>query len=322
MRAGGAPSSPLAGETPSGCSGRRLRVRRPGDDSLPRLPAGTRWRIWFPGARRECRAHARDRLVANAARARRRRGRRACERSSRSCSCRASRCASSGGPSSSSSNNDAYRPILGASSTPRRMARAGPPRASTRCGAIVGPLFHAVYAGGRGGPGRYYAAASRLNRNGYLEECYFSALVQDPIADAAAGKVAAGLLGRRQRDDRPGLLRARLRTLRGSRERALDRVGAEGSRAREHGARAKPGGCPFRPSFYVNRARPGGGARLVARQGLDVGSAAAPPFVDLRAVSDIGWPLAADAAFHPQRAGRPAALRRSSPGRARLPPSR
>ena len=183
--------------------------------------------------------------------------------------------------------NDAYRPILGASKHPSAMA-SRTAESFHEVWDIVGPLFRTVYAGTAVA---LENALLPLDRNGYLEECYFT-LSYSPITDDS-GKVA-GLLGVVNETTDQVLSERRLRTLRDlasvpateSAQRALELAGMALGR--------NPADVPF-ALFYVTE--PDGlGARLVARQGLDAGSAAAPPLVDLRAAPDIGWPLAADAA--------------------------
>ncbi len=179
--------------------------------------------------------------------------------------------------------NDAYRPILGASKHPSAMA-SRTAESFHEVWNIVGPLFHSVYAG--------EAVALEntllpLDRNGYLEECYFT-LSYSPIADDQ-GKVA-GLLGVVNETTDQVLSERRLRTL-----RDLASVPSTPSpqRALELAATAlgqNPADVPFALFYAVE---PDGlRARLVARHGLEGQPAVAPPLVDLRASSELGWPLA------------------------------
>jgi signal transduction histidine kinase/ActR/RegA family two-component response regulator len=180
--------------------------------------------------------------------------------------------------------NDAYRPILGASKHPSAMA-SRTAESFREVWDIVGPLFRRVYEG---------EAIARqdillpLDRNGYLEECYFT-LSYSPILDGAG--VVGGLLGVVHETTDRVLAERRLRTLRelaaglasnGSPEEGFERA----AKILEH----NPTDVPF-ALFYV--AEPGGlRARLARAVGLAQDAAGAPAMVDLRTPSDPSWPFA------------------------------
>jgi len=84
--------------------------------------------------------------------------------------------------------NDSYRPILGASKHPSAMG-SRTAESFRELWHVVGPLFHRVYAG------EAIALVDTLlplDRNGYLEECYFT-LSYSPLLDDD-GKIG-GVLG-------------------------------------------------------------------------------------------------------------------------------
>jgi PAS domain S-box-containing protein len=180
--------------------------------------------------------------------------------------------------------NDGYRPILGASKHPSAMG-SRTAESFRELWDVVGPLFHRVYAG--------EAVALEdsllpLDRNGYLEECYFT-LSYSPIADDE-GRIG-GVLGVVHETTDRVLGERRTRTLRdlamsASSTDTPDAALTTAARALGHNTTD----IPF-TLFYALDAD-GLGARLVSSVGLDHHPAAVPRSVNLRVIDEGGWPLA------------------------------
>ncbi len=180
--------------------------------------------------------------------------------------------------------NDAYLPVLGNDKHPRAM---GAPTAQSfpELWHIVEPLFQRVYAGEA-----VALTDSHLpvHRNGYLEECYFT-LSYSPMRDDQ-GQVA-GLLGVISETTTRVLAERRLGTLRALAAHAasaghptLAQAAADGVAAL---GRNRPD-VPYALLYLVDLES--STARLVALDGIDRGSRAAPETIQL-GDPDALWPL-------------------------------
>jgi PAS domain S-box-containing protein len=180
--------------------------------------------------------------------------------------------------------NDSYRPILGKSKHPTAMA-SRTAESFREVWDIVGPLFHRVYAG--------EAIALEdsllpLERNGYLEECYFT-LSYSPILDDG-GKIG-GLLGVVHETTAQVVGARRLAILRELAAVASSAVGSpELACERAAAVLARSPDVPF-ALFYVLEAD-GVHLRLVGRTGLERHPTAAPAHIELEGRDDHGWPFA------------------------------
>ena len=181
-------------------------------------------------------------------------------------------------------HNDAYRPVLGASKYPRAMG-SRTAESFAEVWDVVGPMFRRVMAG------ETVALDDRvlpLDRNGYLEECYFT-LSYSPLSDDRGG--IGGVLGVIYETTRRVLGERRLRALRQlaatvSVERTPPTVCAAASLA----LAGAPEDVPF-VLLYLGDREP----RLAARAGLDAQPSARPSVVHLHAGAKT-WPLAPPAA--------------------------
>jgi PAS domain S-box-containing protein len=182
--------------------------------------------------------------------------------------------------------NDNYRPILGAEKHPSAMGRPAH-ESFTELWPIVGPMFERVYTG--------EAVAIEdgllpLNRNGYLEECYFT-LSYSPIRDDSGA--VGGLLGVVYETTVRVLAERRLRTLRAlaasaSRGKTVDQACALTAAALTE----NPADVPFALIYLCDPDH--GHARLAACRGLDGREDVAPQRIALDAAAP--WPLARDRA--------------------------
>jgi PAS domain S-box-containing protein len=173
--------------------------------------------------------------------------------------------------------NDSYRPILGASKHPSAMA-SRTSESFRELWHVVGPLFERVYAG--------EAIALEdtllpLDRNGYLEECYFT-LSYSPMLDDSGN--IGGVLGVVHETTEHVVAARRLRTLRdlasgasavGSPEAACDRAVSALAQ--------NPTDVPFALLYVVSS--DGLRARLTARTGLDAHPEVCPEVIKLGAPS-------------------------------------
>ncbi|HEU4586796.1 MAG TPA: ATP-binding protein [Gemmatimonadaceae bacterium] len=183
--------------------------------------------------------------------------------------------------------NDGYRPILGATKHPAALGR------STRETFVeiwdfIGPMFEEVMRSGR--PTYLEDQILPLDRNGYVEECYFTfcySAVRTESGDVGGVFVTvsentARVLGER-----------RLRTLRdlGTTSTTVRDIGTAISQA----ARVldeNPADIPFSLIYLVEE---GGEARLAAQTGLEAGHRAAPPNISLTDATSSVWPAASGA---------------------------
>ena len=180
--------------------------------------------------------------------------------------------------------NDGYRPVLGASKHPWAMG-SRTSESFREVWPIVGPMFEKVYAG------ESVALDDRLlplDRNGYLEECYFT-LSYSPIRDDD-GKVS-GVLGVVHETTERVLSSRRLATLRELAALAARADTAEG--ACESAATALGRGSadvPFVLLYLL--ADDGRSSRLVGLSGLPPDGPATPAIIDHDDATSNGWPLA------------------------------
>ena len=178
--------------------------------------------------------------------------------------------------------NDGYRPILGATKHPAIGKRARDTFAESWH--IIGPLFDQVMAGDAVGSDDWMLP---LDRNGYLEECFFT-FSYSPIRDES-GDVGGVLVTVTETTGRV-LGERRLRTVRDLATRAA--ASTEESTAWAGAAEALGVNTADLP-FALLYAFDGDGSRaqLRAALGLASGSTAAPDTIVLDG-SELPWPLA------------------------------
>jgi signal transduction histidine kinase/ActR/RegA family two-component response regulator len=178
--------------------------------------------------------------------------------------------------------NDAYRPILGPRKHPGAMGR--PVEQSYReLWDTVGPMFARVM---KGEAVALNDGLLPLNRNGYLEECYFT-LAYSPIRDE--GGTIGGVLGVVHETTERVLAERRLVALRQLAANLADATTVDGACRSAGEALVRNGAdVPF-AAFYVTDADYRE-ARLVSASGLDGRPETAPPTI---AFDDEGapWPL-------------------------------
>jgi signal transduction histidine kinase len=178
--------------------------------------------------------------------------------------------------------NDGYRPILGANKHPSAMGRRTR-ETYHEIWDIVGPLFERVYAG------ETIALEDTmlpLNRNGYVEDCYFT-LSYSPMRDD--DQAIAGVLGVVHETTDRVLAVRRLRTLRALAADGVDlgpRAVADACAGALATLAASAADVPFALLYRVVA----GDACLAAVAGLAEGSPAAPERVAFDGGPAI-WPL-------------------------------
>jgi signal transduction histidine kinase len=180
--------------------------------------------------------------------------------------------------------NDHYRPIIGN----KHPAALGVPARDVfpESWAVVGPLFERTRRGESVG---LEDLLIPLDRNGYLENCWFT-IAYSPIRDESGGvggmlAVVAETTERVEAERRLATLRALARQVSDARtvDGALEVAAAICSK--------NPTDVPF-ALLYLNEGD-GRSARLAACVGLSPGQSGAPTEVDLRAPGEeSGWPLA------------------------------
>jgi PAS domain S-box-containing protein len=177
--------------------------------------------------------------------------------------------------------NDAYRPILGSSKHPA----AGKLSSETFAESwhIIGPLFERVMRGEAVGSEDWMLP---LDRNGYLEECFFT-FCYSPIRDES-GEPGGVLVTVTETTSR-AIGERRLATLRAL---AMRTVGARTATDAWSGAAAALAGNPADVPFALLYSLEGNTARRVAAVNLDAASPAAPETIQLHAAQEPGWPLA------------------------------
>ncbi|HEU4630815.1 MAG TPA: ATP-binding protein [Gemmatimonadaceae bacterium] len=184
--------------------------------------------------------------------------------------------------------NDGYRPILGATKHPAALGR------STRetfaeIWDFIGPMFEEVMRSGR--PTYLEDQILPLDRNGYVEECYFTfcySAVRTESGDVGGVFVTCSETTPRVIGER------RLHTLRdlGATSTTAQDVRTAVARAAQVLDR-NPTDVPFSLIYLVDDA---GEARLAVRTGIAAEHPAATPTMALGAAANPAWPVAGGAA--------------------------
>jgi signal transduction histidine kinase/CheY-like chemotaxis protein len=179
--------------------------------------------------------------------------------------------------------NDRYRPVLGASKHPSALAT--PARETfPEAWPFIGPLFARTRAGSSVALDDHLIP---LDRNGYLEDCYFT-LSYSPIRDESGG--VGGMLAVVVETTERVQAERRLAAL-----RDLLRAAAEGDTADEaceDAARIFDKNrvdVPFALLYLVEDG--GDSARLVSTSGVAAGLRVSPTRIDLSADDPAGWPV-------------------------------
>ena len=182
--------------------------------------------------------------------------------------------------------NDAFRPILGASKHPTAMGQRGQ-ECWPEIWPMIGPMLQGVVE--RGEATRSDDQLLLLDRNGYLEECYFT-FTYSPIFGETGGvggvfsaviETTARVLGER-----------RLETLRALAERTLEVSTVAGVCTIAAAVLAdNPRDLPF--ALVYLRDADGAHARLAGCAGIEPDAPASPRVIELGAANaDATWPLA------------------------------
>ncbi len=178
--------------------------------------------------------------------------------------------------------NDGYRPILGSTKHPAAMGRRAA-ETFAESWHIIGPMFEDVRHGNATGAEDWMLP---LDRDGYLEECYFT-FSYSPIRDESFE--VGGVLVTVTETTVRALLERRLRVL-----HALSEQTAEAKTPDEACARAArvldadSADVPFALFYLLD----GEVARLSAASQLKAGGTAAPKEIALARDDPRGWPLA------------------------------
>ncbi len=184
--------------------------------------------------------------------------------------------------------NDAYMPVLGKDKHPRAM---GAPTAESfpELWNIVEPLFQRVY---RGEAVALTDSHLPVHRNGYLEECYFTPSYSPMRDDRGA---IAGLLGVISETTQRVLAERRLRTLRALAARAASAGTATLSEVATGAIATLAENKPDVPYALLYLTGDDGASRLIALEGIQRGSPAAPEVV-ATGDAQAAWPLVAGSA--------------------------
>jgi signal transduction histidine kinase/CheY-like chemotaxis protein len=176
--------------------------------------------------------------------------------------------------------NDRYRPVLGATKHPGALGRPSQdifPEAWD----YIGPLFEKTRTGDKVALDDMLIP---LDRNGYLEDCYFT-LSYSPIRDESGG--VGGMLAVVAETTVRVQGERRLATLRDLAALAKSRSADDACLQAERVLAANPSDVPFSLLYLVDD--DGRHARLAGVSGLERGSPAAPPLVALD--DPAGWCL-------------------------------
>ncbi len=185
--------------------------------------------------------------------------------------------------------NDSYRPVLGASKHPAAMG--APTQASfAELWDTVGPMFERVLAGEAIA---LTDAMLPLDRNGYMEECYFT-LSYSPIAGDDG--LTAGVLGVIHETTERVLGNRRLRTLRELSGAAASRLAPEACRIAISALSQNTHDLPFALLYLVDDATDR--AVLAGVAGLPASTELAPGEVELGDAPGAIWPFAAASRDH------------------------
>jgi signal transduction histidine kinase len=184
--------------------------------------------------------------------------------------------------------NDAYRPVLGATKHPSAMG-ARTADIYREIWPIVGPMFEKGY---RGEATALDDLLLLLDRNGYVEECYFT-LSYSPIRDEDGS--VGGVLGVVHETTERVLAERRLNTLRELASSASKANSAEiACQSAAQTLERSAADLPFVVFYLVDD--DGRSARLVATAGIAAGGPATPATVDLSSGIAEGWPFSRVAA--------------------------
>ncbi|EPX57467.1 putative sensor histidine kinase [Cystobacter fuscus DSM 2262] len=183
--------------------------------------------------------------------------------------------------------NDAYRPICGATKHPAALGQEASVTWPEVWNDVLGPTWERIRVTGE--PVRVENLLMLLDRNGYLEECYFS-YSHSPIRDETGG--VGGIFAALTETTEHILSERRLRVLK-------DLSAASGERATVHEAcreaarvlATSPNDVPFALFYLADGASPT--VRLVGACGLEEGGRAAPWGVPLDVDAPETWPLGA-----------------------------
>jgi signal transduction histidine kinase len=182
--------------------------------------------------------------------------------------------------------NDAYRPMLGMTKHPKALGQRGH-ECWPEIWDIISPILEGVLTKGEATWSENQLLL--LDRNGYLEECYFT-FSYSPIRDETGG--VGGIFTAVTETTQQVLCERRLRTLRELAARISEAKTAEdtGRIAAEVLAKNNPD-IPFALLYLLNT--DGKHARLAGTSGLDPGTAASPLIVDLAKPGENSgnWPL-------------------------------
>ncbi len=182
--------------------------------------------------------------------------------------------------------NDAYRPISGATKHPAALGQAAAETWPEVWTDVLGPAWERIRATGE--PIRVENLLMLLDRNGYLEECYFS-YSHSPIRDESGG--VGGIFAALTETTEQIINERRLRVVR-------DLSAFSGEQATVHDACREasrvlascPNDIPFALLYLVE---PDGTARLAGTSGVAAGGAVAPERLVPGDEAGNTWPLGA-----------------------------
>jgi signal transduction histidine kinase len=179
--------------------------------------------------------------------------------------------------------NDEYRPILGSRKHPAALGAPGR-QVWPEIWSVIGPMLQQVMEKGEAARARDLLLL--MDRNGYIEESYFS-FSYSPIRDESGGvggvftpviETTAKVVGER-----------RMRTLAGLGARARPLSAEEACRTATEVLAENPHDVPFALLYYVEEKN--NRACRLATSGVDSGDKAAPSMIALDS-KDSPWPLA------------------------------
>ncbi|MFY2558308.1 ATP-binding protein [Corallococcus terminator] len=196
--------------------------------------------------------------------------------------------------------NDAYRPICGATKHPAALGQEAALTWPEVWSTFLAPGWERIQATGE--PIRVEDLMMPLDRNGYVEECYFS-YSHSPIRDESGG--VGGIFAALTETTERVLNERRLRTLSALGAAALGQETPEATcRETARVLAGNPSDVPLALLYLTDAA--GRAARLVATSGVTPDSRAAPSQIALEEESAPDtWPLA-----HVARTGEPLRLER------------
>ncbi|HET9529170.1 MAG TPA: ATP-binding protein [Blastocatellia bacterium] len=179
--------------------------------------------------------------------------------------------------------NDAYRPILGQTKHPA-LGR-GTPETFAEIWDFIGPMFRRVLATGEATT--LTDQLLPLDRNGYVEECYFtfsySAVRNEEGGEGGVFVTVLETTARVLADRRGHMLREMARSPNAWQAEEVCRSAAQTLATNPHD-------IPFALLYVVSE--DGKQARLAGSAGIDPGTEASPLVADLTGADSTGWPLA------------------------------